>query len=314
MAHRPVLVAEDNAVMQSVLRTMLTWWDFEPLVAADGAEAWRILQSPDAPRLAIVDWQMPGMDGVEVCRRVRASAGGDYTYLVLLTARDNSADVVAGLDAGADDYLTKPFNAHELRARLRAGTRIVQLQEDLETARKTLSDANATDRLTGMMHRATIVQALERELAAGRSPAILLADIDRLRHINSSFGQPAGDSVLLECARRLRAAAPDFAKIGRYAGDEFLILLRDCGVDLAGRYADAMRSAAATRPFTFGAASFPVTCTVAVACPELSDTATVLRIAEEALNAAKRESRERLTETLLNRGVAMSLHHSRPAP
>ena len=306
----PVLVAEDNGIMQSVLRAMLTWWGFNPVLAADGAEAWRILQSADAPRLAIIDWLMPGMDGLELCRRVRSSPSGQYTYLLILTVRDESADIVAGLDAGADDYLTKPFNAHELRARLRTGHRMVQLQEELQAARGELRKFQTADALTGVLNRVSILDALDRELAAGRNVAVLLAGVNRLRHINGSFGQRAGDAVLAECGRRLRAAAPESVMIGRYTGSEFLILLPDCDIQQADHCADRVREAAACQPFTFGAASFPVTCTVGATDCRHGDSASLLEAAEEALDIAKRESRERIAETLAGRSAAVAQHHA----
>jgi len=287
----PVLVAEDNAIMQSVLRAMLTWWGFHPVMAADGDEAWRILQSVDAPRLAIIDWLMPGMDGPELCRRVRSSEAGGHTYLMLLTVRNSSADIVSGLDAGANDYLTKPFNAQELRARLRAGRRIVQVQEELEAARTEVENLRKADALTGVLNRASIIHALDRELAAGRNVAVLLTAIDRLRHINGSFGRRAGDAVLAEFGRRLRAAAPESVGIGRYTGSDFLILLPDWVAGQANYWADRVREAAACRPFTFGAASFPVTCTVGGADGRYTDSASLLDAAEEALTIAKQDSR-----------------------
>src|ERR1700761_3732648 len=133
-----VLAAEDNPVFQSMLRSMLAKWGYDPVIARDGLEAWRALDSENAPRLAILDWMMPGMDGVEICRRVRAAAREPYTYLVLLTARSESQDLVEGMEAGADDYLTKPFVAQELRVRLRAGRRILDLQSELMAAREAL--------------------------------------------------------------------------------------------------------------------------------------------------------------------------------
>ena len=292
--------------MQSVLRAMLTWWEFRPVVATDGAEAWRILQSADAPRLAIVDWLMPGMDGVELCRRARASERTKYTYLMLLTARDNSADIVAGLDAGADDYLTKPFNAHELRARLRAGNRIVELQEQLFKTQETLRKLETEDRLTGLLTRPAIVEAVERELVAGRSFGVLLAGVDQLAHINSSFGQYAGDGVLHQYGSRLRAVVPANGVIGRYNGPDFLVLLPGYDPPHANECAERIRAAAAADPFTFGAASFPVTCTVGVTASGHGDSAALLRDVEEALARAKREARERLAESILNRGAALT--------
>ena len=133
--HMRVLAAEGNSVFQSMLRALLTKWGYDAAVARDGLEAWRILESAGAPRLAILDWMMPGMDGVELCRRVRGAGREPYIYILLLTARTESQDLVEGTEAGADDYLTKPFNAHELRVRLRAGRRILDLQEELMLAR-----------------------------------------------------------------------------------------------------------------------------------------------------------------------------------
>jgi diguanylate cyclase (GGDEF)-like protein len=288
---------------------MLTWWGFNPVPAADGAEAWRILQSPDAPRLAILDWLMPGMDGLELCRRIRSSPTGEYTYLLLLTARGNSADIVAGLDAGADDYLTKPFNAQELRARLRAGSRTMQLRKELQAARTDLRKVQTTDALTGVLNRSSILDALDRELAEGRTVAALLADIDRLRHINSSFGQVAGDAVLAAYGELLRAAAPHSVIIGRYTGSEFLILLPGSNPAEANCCADRMREAAGCRPFSFGAASFPVTCTIGAPDCCHADAASIIAGAEEALALAKRESRERLA-TLISRNASVELNRN----
>src|SRR5215469_9148361 len=126
-----VLAAEDNPVFQSMLRAMLAKWGYDPVVARDGLEAWKALDSDDPPRLAILDWMMPGMDGVDICRRVRASGREPYIYIVLLTARTEAKDLIMGMEAGADDYLRKPFAAEELRVRMRAGRRILDLQQQL---------------------------------------------------------------------------------------------------------------------------------------------------------------------------------------
>lgn len=127
-----ILIADDNPVFQKVLSEMLTQWGYAVVVAADGEQAWEHLQSADAPRLAILDWMMPGMDGVEICRRVRERDGGLYQYLMILTSRTGVHDLVAALEAGADDFVTKPFQSVELRARLRAGCRILGLHDQLQ--------------------------------------------------------------------------------------------------------------------------------------------------------------------------------------
>jgi two-component system, cell cycle response regulator len=291
-----VLVAEDNAVMQTVIKFMLISWGYDPILVPDGARAWEILQGNSSPRLALLDWMLPGMDGVEICRRVRAAGKEPYTYVVLLSARSEAADLVRAMEAGADDYLTKPFDAGELRVRLNAGSRILRLQEQLVAAREALREQASRDSLTGLLNHAYVLGALECELeradADGRPIAILLADLDRFRHINDSFGHPAGDEVLREFGRRLIGAAPADAAVGRYGGEEFLVVLPGYDGAAAQGVADRIGEAVGDTVFTAGAASFPVTCSIGVACrerPFASDVMGRLRQADEALFFAKRE-------------------------
>lgn len=305
---RALLVAEDATIIPSALRAMLAWWGFSTVIAGNGAEAWQILASADAPRFVIVDWVTPGMDAVEFCRRLRASESGESIYLMLLIARQNSADLAAAISAGADDFLRKPFDAHELRARVRAGRRIVELREEICLARQELQKAETRDPLTSLCNRPSIVSALERLLAAGGNPAILLADLDRFRLINDMFGAAAGDSALADFARRLEAAAPPPAMVGRYAGDEFLVLLPGSDEVHANDCADRIRAATAGKPFTFGAAAFPATSMVIIVHSRHSNATALLREAEETLASAKRESRERLAETLRSRSADLRHH------
>lgn len=142
-----VLIAEDDAVSRRVLETMLVKWGFEVVVAHDGKQAWEALQQLDAPQLAVLDWMMPEMDGIEVCRYVRGLERSRRMYIILLTAKGRKEDIVAGLQAGADDYLTKPFDKEELRARLNAGVRILQLQAELADRVRDLETALASVKL-----------------------------------------------------------------------------------------------------------------------------------------------------------------------
>ena len=179
-----ILAAEDNLIFQSMVRNMLTKWGYDVISAADGMAAWEILQSEDAPRLAILDWMMPGLDGPEVCRRLRALGREPYIYILLLTARSQSHDLVEGIEAGADDYLRKPLNSMELRARLRAGRRIVELQEQLLLAREALRQQATHDGLTGLLNRSAVMEILQKELARSEREdqplSVLLVDLDRL--------------------------------------------------------------------------------------------------------------------------------------
>jgi two-component system, cell cycle response regulator len=296
-----VLAAEDNPVFQSMLRSMLTKWGYEAVIARDGIEAWDILQSPAAPRLAILDWMMPGIDGVELCRRVRSAGREPYSYILLLTARTESQDLVEGMEAGADDYLTKPFNAHELRVRLRAGRRIVDLQAELLEAREALREQATHDGLTGLLNRTTVLQALRNEAdraARERQPlSLLMADFDRFKQINDTFGHMAGDAVLREGARRMKASMRRYDAVGRYGGEEFVVVLPGADAGQARAQAERLREAIAGEPFIAGKDILQVTVSIGVAsrvAPSLSQVDTMIREADLALYMAKDRGRNRV--------------------
>jgi two-component system, cell cycle response regulator len=296
-----VLAAEDNPVFQSMLRSMLAKWGYDPIIARDGVEAWRALDSDNAPRLAILDWMMPGLDGVELCRRVRAAAREPYIYLVLLTARSESQDLVEGMEAGADDYLTKPFVAQELRVRLRAGRRILDLQSELMAAREALRIQATHDALTSIPNRAAILAALHTELSRAsreRGPvAVLMSDVDRFKSINDAYGHQTGDDILREAAQRMKGAMRSYDMVGRYGGEEFLVVL--AGSDAEGAYAQAerIRDSFASEPFQARGETLQVTCSFGVSWRETaspSDADALIREADMALYAAKANGRNRI--------------------
>jgi diguanylate cyclase (GGDEF)-like protein len=244
---------------------------------------------------------MPGMDGVEVCRRVRAVGKEPYTYILLLTAKTESGDLVEGMEAGADDYVTKPFDSHELRVRLRAGRRILDLQEELVLAREALRREATHDGLTGVWNRTAIMETLGRELARSNremSPvAVMLADLDHFKQINDGHGHMAGDEVLREAAQRMQAGLRRYDSIGRYGGEEFLIVLPGCDATGAAAQAERMRSAIETREFHFDGKPIHVTCSIGVSWTDLADVAqteSLIRSADEALYLAKHRGRNRV--------------------
>jgi two-component system cell cycle response regulator len=298
--HR-VLAAEDNPVFQTMLRNMLNHWGYEAIIARDGMEAWDILRSESAPRLAILDWMMPGMDGVEVCRHVRAAAREPYIYIVLLTARTQSADLVQGMEAGADDYLTKPFAAPELRVRLRAGMRILDLQEQLVATREALRVQATYDGLTGLLNRGALMETLQKELArASREDqpvSVLLADLDWFKKVNDTYGHLTGDAVLVEAARRMKATVRGYDAVGRYGGEEFLFVLPGCGAAVADAQAERIRAAVAAAPFSNATPGLQVTCSIGVASRDhaaIEHTDQLVREADLALYRAKRLGRNRV--------------------
>ena len=167
-----------------------------PLMVTRGS---RILQTTDAPRLAVVDWVMPGMDGIQICREIRKQAKEPYIYLLLLTSKGRKEDLVVGMEAGADDYLVKPFDKHELKVRLRAGQRILDLQAELIASREALRIQATRDPLTGIWNRAAILDTLEVEIARSRREhapvGVILIDVDRFKQINDTHGHQAGDKA-----------------------------------------------------------------------------------------------------------------------
>jgi two-component system, cell cycle response regulator len=293
-----VLAAEDNPVFQSMLANMLTKWGYTPVVARDGNEAWEALQQPDGPQLAILDWMMPGLNGVDVCRGVRAAGREPYVYILLLTARSDAQDLVEGMEAGADDYLTKPFQAHELRVRLRAGRRILDLQQQLLAAREALREQATHDGLTGLLNRNSILAILDKELArASREDqplSVLMVDLDRFKQVNDTHGHAAGDAVLCEAARRMRESVRNYDSLGRYGGEEFVIVLPGCDARSAQAQAARVRQTFAASPFSAGSASLLATCSIGVSWrnhPRANEAGALLREADVALYAAKGNGR-----------------------
>ena len=296
-----ILVAEDNPVFQSMLKNMLGKWGYEVVLADNGELAWNILQSAQAPPLAILDWMMPGMDGVEVCRRIREANQERYIYVILLTAKTEQKDLVVGMDAGADDYLTKPFNTHELRVRLRAGRRILDLQEQLLQAQEALREQATHDGLTGLWNRTSILEILQKEAArAAREEtplAVLMADLDFFKKINDTYGHLAGDSVLRESARRMRGIVRAYDAIGRYGGEEFLVVLPGCDESGGLAQAERLRESIAGQPIPTSVGDVAVTCSLGLSWtrePEPSATKELLSLADSALYAAKRSGRNRV--------------------
>lgn len=303
-----VLAAEDNPVFQSMLKTMLTRWGYEAVIARDGTEAWNILEGDGAPRLAILDWMMPGMDGVEICRRIRSANREPYVYILLLTARTESQDLIEGMDAGADDYLTKPFNAHELRVRIRAGRRILDLQEELLKAREALREQATHDGLTGLLNRTSILEKLDDELSRaardGSSVSVLMVDLDRFKSVNDTQGHLAGDAVLREASSRLRSASRRYDSVGRYGGEEFLVVLPGCEKAAAELQAERLREAIGGTPFRADSRPLAMTCSIGLACSSHCAPEDLIREADDALYQAKAGGRNRVVaHTELSMGI-----------
>lgn len=296
-----VLVADDDPIFRHVLQSCLEKWNYRVVAVENGAEAWNILQKPDAPHLAILDWMMPGLDGLELCRKLRHRKEGTYRYVVLVTAKDNIQDIVAGLEAGADDYLTKPFDVDELRARVRSGTRILQLQDALLQAHEKLQFEAAHDGLTGIWNRRAILDLLKKEVERhhrnGEPLGIVMADVDHFKRINDTYGHPAGDTVLLEVVARIVKSLRRYDFVGRYGGEEFLAVVPGCDAADLMASAERIRESIAMHPIDTDAGQLSITLSLGVVSMQANsifDYESVLHAADAALYRAKANGRDRV--------------------
>lgn len=295
-----VLIADDSAPSRTLLKAALLRWGYEVITVENGAKAWEILASDDAPPMAVLDWVMPLMTGPEVCRRVRETRREPYTYLLLLTSKHTKTEIVEGMEAGADDYLVKPWDEHELQVRLRAGKRIVDLQMDLLRAREELRERASKDLLTMLPNRAAIDEALEQEFARchrdHRTVGIILLDIDHFKKINDTHGHFAGDAVLRETATRLRTNMRPYDQVGRYGGEEFLIVLSNCDLEQATHQAERIRAMLHEHPMMIEGTELRVTASFGVTTSDgVSGPPDIfVRVADEALYRAKASGRNRV--------------------
>jgi two-component system, cell cycle response regulator len=296
-----ILLAEDSVFARQLLRDTLAASGYEVVLAEDGDAAWRVLQGSEAPSIALLDWMMPGLDGLEVCRRVRAAAREPYVYVIILTGRERPQDVVEGLAAGADDYLKKPFDGQELQARIRTGRRIVELHRQLIAAREALREQATTDSLTGLANRRTILETLGRELERARrartSCAVVFVDLDHFKRVNDAHGHAAGDAVLRQAAATMRSTLRPYDLLGRYGGEEFVVVLPGCDVAAARAVAERLRATVSAAPTVVGEVALRVTCSIGIAVGGAAggaDRDRLLSAADAALYRAKQAGRDRV--------------------
>jgi len=298
---KKVLIAEDGAVSRHMLQALLVKWGYEVVATADGNEALGILEGEGAPRLAILDWMMPGMEGAQICARVREHLERPYVYMLLLTARNDKQDLLRGLELGADDYLTKPFDSKELRARLLVGQRILDLQDGLLAAQEELRFRATHDALTGVPNRSMVMEALGAELNRQKRSrgvvAIALLDIDHFKDINDTHGHLCGDEVLRNVAHLVKDCVRPYDTVGRYGGEEFLIVISSIDMVGAMALAERVRTTLSSSPISTQFGDVPVTVSLGVAVGKNDESILpdhLLSRADQALYQAKRLGRNRV--------------------
>lgn len=300
-----ILIADDQPLERRVLRMTLEKAGYDVEECEDGTQALEQLSAPDAPKLAILDWMMPGLSGPEICQQLRERQTEPYTFIILVTSRDDTDDIVEGMEAGADDYIVKPVKPLELQVRLRAGRRIIELQDELIAAREDLREQATRDFLTKVWNRAAIMEKIGDELhrarRSGESIGIIMGDIDHFKQINDTHGHAAGDAVLREVAARISGALRGYDMVGRYGGEEFLVLVPNAETGGAVAVAERIRSSIANAPVTIDGTTLNVTMSLGAYAAPVDDTThaeLMIATADAALYEAKDSGRNRVCSSL----------------
>jgi two-component system cell cycle response regulator len=296
-----VLVVEDDTTSRRILRTYLTNAGHDVVEAADGRAAWELLQN-QVIRLVITDWMMPELEGPELIRQIRRAEFAHYTYVMLLTAHDSKDKIVSGLESGADDYLSKPFDPSELRARVEIGVRILDLESRLNEARQQMEFLAMHDGLTNLLNRRAIQERAIAELRQaemdGTCLSLLMVDIDHFKAVNDRYGHLVGDQALRVAARALQRCTSPQDAVGRWGGEEFLLVLGQTDLPRAIEVAESIRTrVSATSLSLSDGGELSVKVSIGVISNKQSDSHTpdgLLKRADAALYQAKREGRDRV--------------------
>ena len=314
MAHRyepdtsaRILIVDDHEDNVELLRARLESWGFETLSATDGQEALTMIETK-LPDLVLLDIMMPKIDGIEVARRVKNNPDLPFIPIIMQTALDSTENKVEGLEAGADDYITKPIDFPELKARVKSMLRIKRLQEEIEERERELMEANQrlrhmsqTDALTGLDNRrhieTRIEEMFEHAKRLGEPFSCVMVDLDKFKSVNDEYGHQAGDAVLRQLAKILKHEVREIDHAGRYGGEEFILLLTGTVLDAEVTFAERVRKAIESHTFTFDNGAIQRTASFGVAAwphPKITSCDGLVRAADDALYVAKETGRNRV--------------------
>lgn len=300
-----VTVAIGDSTERAAIVSTVESWGYEPVQATEVRQALRAI-CPGEATMALVHCDLPGMEIQEFCRAVRETQGEGYVYLIMLGAASDRLALLRAVSEGADDYVTMPVDWQELQVHLQAGRRIINLHTNLLEAQQRLEVMAQQDSLTGIWNRRGIIEALEREhkrhVRIGHGLAVLMADADHFKRVNDSYGHPVGDEVLREICYRLSNDVRPYDSVGRYGGEEFLVVLPECDSEGALSTAERLRQCIARAPVSFGDISIQVTISIGVAAMDEMPDATpadLVDISDRALYLAKRSGRNRVCSLTL---------------
>ncbi len=303
-----ILVAQAEMVARGMLETMLTRWGHQVVLAETGNQALARLKEQGGPSLAILEKNLPGLGGLEICREVRSRIKTSYIYILFVRGEDDGKEMMESLQAGADDFLSRPLDADEIMVRLRMAKRVLELQEDLRRAQEAIGYQTTHDPLTGLANRGEVIATVGREVSRMRREkfplGLILAGIDGLKGINDTYGHAAGDAVLRETVRRIRSIVRPYDTIGRYTGEEFLVVVPGCDAKAVMAQADRLRAAVAQggmdisewgkfAPTSDGKLQVTLSLGVVEAQKD-TEAGSLLREAEAALKRAKQAGQNRV--------------------
>lgn len=294
-----ILIVEDEPTARDSLRILLEKSRYDVIATSDRIEALEYLNRDDEPaQLIVANWMMPGTDGIELCKSIREDQTLPYCFIILLSIRTNSEDIVRGLDAGADDYLMKPYNPDVLRSRILAGTRILRLQRELESANQRLRIMASTDGLTSLLNRNAIMGVLNDEVARaqrdGTTMAVVMSDIDHFKKVNDVHGHITGDHVLTEYSGRITAGLRTYDSVGRYGGEEFLIIMPNIPAEGAKDVVERLRYNVESTQFHADSQKLTITSSFGIAWGHPKDFGNqndFIRTADNMMYQAKNQGR-----------------------
>lgn len=296
-----VLVASHDTLLQRAATRLLQELGHETVTAGSGAEAWHFLNAEQPPPLALLEWDLPGIDAQALCARLHDRRNAPYVYLIVMGSGSAEAEPLAALDGGADDFLPRPLDPSLLKLRLRAAEHIVALHNDFRETRQALEYKSTHDALTGTWNRGEVLGILEREVARSRREGwqvcAIMIDVDHFKSINDTYGHLVGDTALREITARLLTSLRPYDIIGRYGGEEFLVVLGGCSPRNAQALAERLREEVAGRPVQLADEEATVTISMGVAAwdnNQCGDIQALLRAADVALYEAKRNGRNRV--------------------
>ncbi len=294
-----ILIAEDDLVSRMMLSSAIKKWGYEPIAVDNGKDALKILTSPSPPLLAILDWVMPEMDGIDIIRTLSKNKESIPTYIIMLTTKSEKEDVIEGLEAGADDYIRKPFDTDELWARIRVGIRTATLQKELMETQKALEYEAIHDPLTGCLNRRGILERLneelERSVRTGEQLCVAMCDLDHFKKVNDTYGHQTGDDVLKGFVQIIRAQLRPYDQIGRLGGEEFLIIIPNITDSYAQNKLERLNKIVQDNEIKTGTGKIKITVSIGgIIVNQKTDIDTTIRQVDNALYTAKEKGRNQV--------------------